>query len=180
MKVIPAIEAEVINIITSLKSKKSSGFDEIYSKIVKSCANIINKPLTFIFNSSLAAGTFPDRCKYAIVRPIYKKGDITKTNYRPISLLTSFSKILETLVFNRLNQYLKVNRIVVPEQFGYRKGISIEKDIFTLIDSILISLDHRIQTGDFFCDLTKTFDCVNHEILLRKLSYYGIHDIYVS
>jgi hypothetical protein len=140
MKVIPVTEMEVINIITSLKSKNSSGFDEISSTILKSCANIISKPLTFMFNSLVASGTFPDRCKYAVVWPIYKKGDITKiTNYRPISLLIPFAKILETLIFSRLNQYLKVNRILVPEQFGYRKGLSIEKAIFTVIVSILTS-----------------------------------------
>jgi hypothetical protein len=110
-----------------------------------------------------------------------KEGDITKiTNYRSISLLISFSKILETLMCNRLNQYLKVNRILVPAPFRYRKGISIEKAIFTLIDSILTSLDHRIQIGGIFCDLTRAFDLVNDEILLRKLSCYGIHDSYVS
>jgi hypothetical protein len=151
MKVISVREAEVINIITSLKSKNSPGFDEISSKILKSCANIISKLLTFIFNLSLASRIFPDRWKYAIAQPIYKKGDRTKiTNYIPISLLISFSKILETLMFNRLNQYLKVNRILVQEPFGYRKGIFIEKAIFTLTDSIPTSLDHRIQTGVFF------------------------------
>jgi hypothetical protein len=122
MKVIPVTEVEVINIITSLKSKNPSGFDEICSNILKYCGNIISKPLMFIFNSSLASRTFPDRCKYAIVWPVYKNGDITKiTNYRAISLLISFSKILETFMFNRLNPYLKVNRILVLEQFGYRK-----------------------------------------------------------
>jgi hypothetical protein len=73
IKVIPATEAEVIHIITSLKSKNSSGFDEICSKVLKSCANIISKALSFMFNSTLASGTFPGRCKHAIVQHIYKK-----------------------------------------------------------------------------------------------------------
>jgi hypothetical protein len=88
----------------------------------------------------------------------------------------SFSKILETLMFNRLNQHLQVNGILIPEQSGYRKGISTEKPIFNLVDNILISLDQQQQIGGIFCDLTKAFDCVYHEILLKKLSYYGICD----
>jgi hypothetical protein len=67
MKVIPVTEAEVINVIGSIKCKSSTGFDEISSKILKLCANIISKPLTYVFNLSLALGTLPDRCKYAIV-----------------------------------------------------------------------------------------------------------------
>jgi hypothetical protein len=83
-------------------------------------------------------------------------------------------------MFSRRNQYLKVIRILVPEQSTYTKGISIENAIFTLLDSILTSLDHRIQTAGIFCDLTKVSDYVNHEILLRKSSYYGIYDIMLA
>jgi hypothetical protein len=112
---------------------------------------------------------------------MHKKGDKTiMTNYRPISLLISFSKVLETLTFNRLNQYLQANKILAPEQFGFRKGNHIEKTIFTLTDNTLTSLNQREQIGGTFCDLTKAFDCVNHEILLRKLYYYGIHGVSVN
>lgn len=78
------------------------------------------------------------------------------TNYRPISLLISFSKILETAVFNRLQQYLQANKILVTEQFGFRKGNTIERVIFTLTDDILITLKHWEQRGGLFYDLTKT------------------------
>jgi hypothetical protein len=74
MKVVPVTEAEVINVIGSMKGKSSTGFDGISSKILKTCASIISKPLAFVFNSSLVLGTFPEGCKYAIVRPIYKGG----------------------------------------------------------------------------------------------------------
>jgi hypothetical protein len=84
------------------------------------------------------------------------------TNYRPISLLIACSKILETIIFNRLYQYVQTNDILAPEQFGFRKGSHIEKAIFTLTDSILDSLNQHEQVGGIFCDLTKASDCVNH------------------
>ena len=113
MKIIPVTEAEIIGIIKSLKSKNTAGHDGISTKILKYCVQNISKPLTYICNMSLTTGVFPDRCKYAIVRPIYKKGEITNTdNYRPISLLMTCSKILERVMLNRLVQHLEVNNIV--------------------------------------------------------------------
>ncbi|GFG36078.1 hypothetical protein Cfor_09207 [Coptotermes formosanus] len=175
MKVIPVTEIEVIDTIKSLKNKNSSGYDGISINILKHCTNEISKPLTFICNFSLATGVYPDRFKFAIVRPTHKNGDkSTTTNYRPTSLLISCSKILETIMFNRLYQYAQTNNILVPEQFGFRKGSHIEKAIFTLMDNILTPLNQREQIGGILCDVTKAFDCVNHEILLLKLHYYGI------
>jgi hypothetical protein len=92
--------------------------------------------------------------------PVHKKGNKAKMmSYRPISLLVTFSKILETAVFNRLNKHL--NNILVPEHFGFRKGIMIQKAIFSLPDNILITLNQQRPLGSIFCDLSKTFDCVN-------------------
>ena len=100
--------------------------------------------------------------------------------YRPISLLVTFSKILETAVFNRFNKHLEVNSILVPEQFGFRKGIMIQKAIFTLPDNILTTLNQQQPVGGIFCDLSKTFDCVNYEILLGKLYCYRIHGVNIK
>jgi hypothetical protein len=102
MKIIPVTEAEIISIIRSLKNKNSTGYNGVSSRIIKYGATGICKPLSYICNCSLQTGIYPERLKYAIVKPIYKKGDKNDmTNYRPISLLITVSKILETVVFNR-------------------------------------------------------------------------------
>jgi hypothetical protein len=170
MEIIPVTEAEVKAIVISLKSKNSTGYDGISNKILIHCVHFISKPLTYIFNFSLTTGTFPERCKFAIVRPTYKKGEIKEmNNYRPVSLLTAMSKIVETIMFKRLEQHPESNSILNREQFGFRNGVYIENAIFSLTNNILTSLNQRQQVGGIFCDLTKAFNCVNHTILLNKL-----------
>jgi hypothetical protein len=123
---------EIINILKSLKAKNTYGYDEISNKIMKLSTPYIVSALTFICNSALSTGVFPDRLKYAIVKPIYKKGNKQEiSNYRPISLLTSFSKVFEKLIYNRLYTHLEINKILVPEQFGFRNKHSTEQAAFS-------------------------------------------------
>jgi hypothetical protein len=117
METIPVTGAEVISIIQSLKPKNATGYDGILNKILKLCAHSISKPLTYIFNCSLGSGIFPERCKSTIVRPIHKKGGKDEMNdYRPISLLITIPKILETVMYNRLAQHSEVNNIITSAQ----------------------------------------------------------------
>ena len=94
-------------------------------------------------------------------------------NYRPVSLLPTISKVLEKVMF-RLFQHIDSNKLLTPSQFGFQKKVCIEDAIFFLLDNIITPLDHRKCVGGIFCDLTKAFDCVNHDILLHKLQYYGV------
>jgi Notch-like protein len=122
--VIPFTEAELICAIASIKNKNSAGFDGVSNKIPRLHGKFLGKPLTYIFNLSLNLGIFPDHLKYSIVSPSFKKGDRSQLlSYRPISLLTSFSKIFEILMFRRLSQHLKIHNILVSEQFGFRSGM---------------------------------------------------------
>jgi hypothetical protein len=100
--------------------KNSSSYDEITTKILKACSSHISLPLNYICNQSVYAGIFPDRLKISIVKPLYKKGDKScVTNYRPISLLAAFSKVLEKVMYNRLSHYMRTNNILDPEQVGF-------------------------------------------------------------
>jgi hypothetical protein len=139
--------------------------------ILKACSALITRPLAHICNHSLCTGIFPGRLKIS-VGPLYKKGDKTSmTNYRPISLKYTFSKVLEKVTCNRLNHHMHPNNMLVLEQFGFRKGVSIEDAACKLTDNVLKSINKKMHVGGIFCDLATAFVCVNHEILLNKLHF---------
>ena len=166
---------EIKNIIKSLKPKNTFGYDEISNRVIKLSSPFITSPLTYICNAALKSGVFPDRLKYAIVKPIHKKGSkMDIANYRPISILTSFSKIFEKIIYNRLHTHLEINNILVHEQFGFRMHHSTEQAAFSLINCILTAINNKQVVGGIFCDLHKAFDSVQHKILLEKLQFYGI------
>ena len=120
-------------------------------------------------------GVFPDLRKIAIVSPVFKTGDIADiSNYGLISVLPCFSKTLERVMYNRLYKYLTDQKILNPQQFGFRKVHSIEHAIAQLVDQIYESFENDNYTVGIFVDLSKTFNTVDHTILLKKLEIYGI------
>jgi hypothetical protein len=134
IKLIPTTEAEIKSIIYSLKSKKSSSYDEITTKILKACSSQISFLLNYICNYSMYAGIFPDLLKISAVKPLYKK-KVTKfcvANYRPITVPTTFSEVLEKVMYSRSSLYMHTNNILVPEQFSFRTGLSTENVAFKL------------------------------------------------
>jgi len=142
---------------------------------MKISAPFICSPLNYICNKSLLSGIFPTQLKYSVIKPVYKKGDRDNiSNYRPISLLTAFSKVFERIIYDRLIQHIKTNNILIDEQFGFRTFSSTDKASYKLINGILDALNNKMMVGGIFCDLQKAFDCVNHNILLTRLKFYGI------
>jgi hypothetical protein len=93
-------------------------------------------------------------------------------NYRPVLLLTTFSKLLDKVMHSRLSHYLQTNNTLFPELFGFRKGISTENAAFKLIDSVLKSVNQNMHIGGIFCDLAKGFDFVNHESLITEIHFF--------
>jgi len=97
------------------------------------CAGYISSPLSYICNKAISTGIFPDRLKYSIIKPLYKKGDISDpANYRPISMLTSFFKVLGKALYKRLIEHIDNKNILNDHQFGFRKRFSTEDAIFKL------------------------------------------------
>ena len=158
---------EINKIIKSLKTKISYRNDEISIKIPKLSAPFIIYPLTHICNKSHSCGVSPKRLKYAVIKPVYKKGDkLLTTNYRQTSLLASFSKIFEKQIYSRLYKHICSNYIPVKEQNGFRINSSTETVPFDVINEILKAMNNRLSVGGIFCDLKKAFDCVKHGILV--------------
>ena len=127
----------------------------------------------YITNLSFQTGVFPRELKITNIVPIFKAGDeMVFTNYRPVSVLPVFSKILERLMYNRLIEYINENKLLYKYQFGFQKGKSTYMAVLTLVDTI--SLDNGDYVIGVFLDFSKAFDTVDHNILLKKLEKYGI------
>ena len=173
----PYSENEVINIIKLLK-KSSPGSDGIQSNILKSTYSSCLTPLVYVLNLSLMAGIFPDEMKLARITPIFKTGsNYLVNNYRPVSVLSTFSKILEQMMYNRMINFIDKNDILFKHQFGFRKKYGTSLALIYLIDKLCQTLNNGDLTLGVFIDLTKAFDTVNHDVLLKKLYHYGIRGI---
>lgn len=171
----PVTERETLNIINELKNKSSCGFDEVPSKILKVSALEIVKPLTWIINNSFKAGLFPEALKLAIVTPVYKKGDSKNIeNFRPISILSVFSKVFEKLMCNRITEFMIKFKLLSEFQHGYLKGRSTQTAIFQFIQQIHRALEEKNIPLGIFLDLSKAYDTLSHEVILNKLFAYGI------
>ena len=170
MKLDSTTENEIKNIIDNLNNV-GAGHDQIDSKLFKSSYESIKEILLHLFNRCLSEGIFPKILKIAVIKPIYKNGDIKEpNNYRPISMLPYISKVLEKIISNRLTHHLNENDILDDHQFGFRKGRSTYMPLVLLQDTITKSFENSEHCLGIYLDLRKAFDTVNIDILLKKIT----------
>lgn len=169
------------DIIKEMKENKSSGLQDINSKLILDAMRAIPEVFVKIINISLNTGVFPEEWKVGHICVLPKKGDCkVLDNLRPISLLSIMGKIIEKHVKEQLVNYFELNHLFFDYQFGFRANRSIQDAIFLLTDKILRARNNLLYTCTCYLDLSKAFNCVDHEILLEKLSNYGIKDICLS
>ena len=157
------------------KTKTLLFHDELSTSLLKSIIGSIVTPLVHICNLSLLTGVFPSSFKLAKVIPVHKKDNtMIVSNYRPISILPSFSKILERIVYNRLYEFFDQHKSLNPEQYGFRRSYSTDLALLKFYDRVSSALAAREHVVGVFMDLSKAFDTLDHTILLSKLAHYGV------
>ena len=173
----PTDKNEIKRYIINLKSS-SAGWDGFHADIVKSTYEVYLDVLVHMINLTLTQGIFPNELKKAKVLPLYKSGDnMLIKNYRPVSVLSVFSKLFEHVIYSRLYEFLKHHDILYNLQFGFRKDHSTIIALTILLDKILNGFNTGNMTLGVFLDFSKAFDTVNHDILLKKSFAYGIRGV---
>ena len=168
---------EIENLMRNINISKTCGPNSIPSKILRELRFALSQPIMNICNKSFKTGVFPTKLKISKIIPIHKKGSQTiLSNYRPISLLSNISKLLERLMFSRLYNFLEAHNLIYELQFGFRAKHSTNHALVAITQKIKEAINNNATAIGVFVDFQKAFDTVNHEILLRKMSHYGVRN----
>ena len=167
---------EMKKLLSSMKSGKSPGPDQLHPRILKECATELALPLKILFDLTIKKGKIPKEWKAAEIKAIYKKkgAKSNPSNYRPVSLTSVVSKLMEKVIKAQLNNHLKINNLLANEQYGFVSGRSTDTQLLTSLLHWQQALDQDIPVDIVYMDFKKAFDSVPHVRLIKKLKSYGI------
>ncbi|KAK3928861.1 putative RNA-directed DNA polymerase from transposon X-element [Frankliniella fusca] len=171
----PCTPQTIRRIIQKLRNKKSAGIDEISNEMLKTCVNEIQEPVCYLTNLIIENEEYPDQLKITKIKPLFKKKDKSLTeNYRPVALVPCLSRVTETVILENIKSFVQKHQIIEECQFGYQERKSTSEAICSLLEQIDMAKKKRKKVMAIFLDLSKAFDCVQHESLLNIMEKYGI------
>lgn len=177
----PTTLEELTKFFSKIKNSKSEDFFGISVSILKKCWILVGPIVTHLVNVCLERGVFPDCLKASEIVPVEKKGDKSDVkNWRAISICPVISKLIEKVVCDRLLSFLTRNNVLSPKQFGFRKSMGTNDALYSFISALYSNLNDKNVAGGIFCDLSRAFEVVPHNVLIDKLHYYGIRGLPLS
>ena len=173
----PETAVKIKQLIQRIKPNVATGIDELPAKLIKAATPVITEDIKNMVNLSYETKIFPDQLKIATVKALHKKGDNNDpSQYRPVSILTIISKIFERSAVDQLVTHYNSHNLLNPRQHAYRKYHSTTTILFELIESIKKHIDHGNYVAIASLDLSKAFDSLAHNLILRKLDEMGLNE----
>ena len=167
----PETEVSIKKLIDKIKKDVATGADDIGAKLIKDASEVLSPILAEIINLSYETSVFPDCMKIATIKALHKKEDPDKiSNYRPISILPTLSKVFERAATNQLVEHLEKNNLLSRHQHAYRRGHSTQTCLVEVVTYLYKLIDQKKWTAIASLDLSKAFDSICHSLLLNKLA----------